>query len=1206
MAYSNIKVGAGKSAKQDSYEEFLQQINKNARIDNSRRGLEGASKSFKRTASDIAIQDAYENSGMAVTDDSWVDDYHSQAEAREDMSGLVAQAERETSQAEINAKQVASNSEEQSLRSRAEEASANMQNTEGWNPPEGQTAFTGPANTHYTDMERANRGLMPSQADELRGLDEAEAAALVEGDLDENMAAISTQRELSKLVTNQMRQLSSGFGSTNSADFINRVAKDTNTEPRSVAEFFKTVLTDHATFERSGVPEAFSDAALVSVLQVMYRNKWAQYDRRNKIESGEIDSESEGNTSIAQDEEIGGLIETAFGKKNSNSKTRAVTGAIARRAVTDALGSFESDGKVFGKYSSFNPGLSSEQGSFINDPSGVRHPREVTPAGYVKKGLFHSTKIKIGNGNDLWVTDLTPAGIALAEDTKNLANLIIPGLRKDVNAQPPMTDFGRPKMKSNKSQKRQDPNRPTGEAVETNEGIHALESVANAIGSDTSYGTPYAFRLDATINNEEAMSILEGGDFIDLIGLEVNGSVIRTKRDAEGNIEAIAEEYRLDGNGNKIPNPRFNPNDPSSSELEYETQPMMGDKMKMMNFNQDLQWMADHINDAGFYYTYFIGGAKRVHVEQTVGNYQSSILVRSLLESLAKMSYNLDNKNDTIAIKSGILKKLGMNKANEGSNIQLASKFDSLASGWSKTQSDFEAAGGQGFAPALIKEAGGHEGWMSLNAINEGINLYNFDHSRRGAANRTYRSGFITEIDGLANGLAINSMQSGDERVAKLTGMIPIDEDDNLSLEDSDVYTITTDMFKEQVAQYTGKEMDGKFARVWDVAFDRLFGSKNDDGSFSHDQVKSRKIAKQALMIFGYGAGDATIRADFAEFLRERLEADPQLKAWLDGYGSKFTNDFVKLSGNMMVNAVNTNFPQMRKLSSVLSAIAGYAAILGLDPQTITDGYDYVEFGLSQRVKDEEYSFRGSYGQGFQNPRSAGQNIDFQIFRRVVDSLGTEFRNDAGELVRGTLTPEEARSKLANLKASKQAPVLITHAMDSLIMMRALAKLRKNAKSKKGFFAAQIYDGVLMTPKDAREFSEALHKEVMHISRNYSSIKSLKGSIEDLYIESVQKQDMLKRKKANFDKAQKKEKKGLKLSKKDEAYLDKPLTAYEEEFLKRKLVKFFIAKVPYQEKGKKKKITQAIAELDKARQNVVNKMDLNKMYQYAWDWPATK
>lgn len=80
----------------------------------------------------------------------------------------------------------------------------------------------------------------------------------------------------------------------------------------------------------------------------------------------------------------------------------------------------------------------------------------------------------------------------------------------------------------------------------------------------------------------------------------------------------------------------------------------------------------------------------------------------------------------------------------------------------------------------------------------------------------------------------------------------------------------------------------------------------------------------------------------------------------------------------------------------------------------------------------------------------------------------------------------------------------------------------------------------------------------------------------------------------------------MKLSKKDEAYLDKPLTAYEEEFLKRKLVKFFIAKVPYQEKGKKKKITQAIAELDKARQNVVNKMDLNKMYQYAWDWPATK
>lgn len=1173
MPYSNINVGQKKSVRQKEYDDFLQQLVKNKKRDRSRRGLEDASGAFNnKTAGEQAVSDAYENSGIPSVNDEWVDDYYNQAEGSEDVASLVAKAEAEVSPQEQNAQEVIKGSGP-SYNEQAAAKAANMPNNEGYNPQ--GSLFTGPNNTHYTDMERVNAGLQPSQADDLRdamNTDRSfESAARMlpykdELDVKANKGIIATQDQLSKYVSNQLGFMSTGFGSKNSREFVERVAEDTNQDPQSVAEWFQTVLTDNQTLKDGGYKQVFSDAALAAVLHVMKKNRWAQFNRDEKIKDGELgaqDSESEVNTSIAHDEEIGGLIETAFGKKDSSAQTRAITGAIARRIVTDALGGYELDNKVHGMTLN-KPWLASEAGQTIYEPISGRI-REVSPEGHVKAGLFHSKKIKINGKDDLWVTELTDIGLNHAMELETLGNIILPGLRKDVNARPPLTEEGFPKMSSKKSQRRQDKDRPTGPAKSTNEGIHAMESVGNAI--DQEYGS----RLLATLNNKEAVDILLTKKYINLVGLELpTGQVIRV--DAKGN--AFAQEWRLDSNGNKIPNPRYNPNEAESNELEFETKPLMGDKAKMANFQQDIQWIQDHFDDTAFFYTYFIGGAKRVHVEQTIGNYQNSKLVRSLLQAAVKRDYKVNNTQDMVDLQAGILKKLGMNKANEGSNVQLSSKFKNLAADWSSKQQAFLDQGGQGFAPELVKEAATHEGWMSLSAISEAIDLHNFQREASKGGPSLYRTGFITEIDGLANGLAINSMQAGDLRVAGLTGMIPI-EGGEYSLENDDVYTITTSMFKQQINSYAGKNLSSKFGKIWEVAFEDMFNE--------NDRDNYREPSKTALMIFGYGAGDDTINGSFVEFLSEKIEGNVELKAMINSYGAGAMTKFLELSGKMMVKSVQTNFPEMQELAKVLSSISGYAASIGIEPHVISADYDWVEFGLSQRVKDNRFS--GSYEAGKRIDGKARKgrpgSIDVQTMRRFLDSQGVEVKGSDGQTLRVKF--DAAVHKIANLKAAKQAPVLITQSIDAIVMMRAIANLKKNSKAKGGFFAAQIYDGILMTPKDAREFSEALHKEIMYVSKHYSSIHSLIESIEDLDKERF-------REVARLTKIEK---------------TGRELTVKEKEEIENSPMRFFLSQVPW--KGKKgDTIIESIRRLDARRAEAVKKMDLKKMYQYAWDWPSSK
>jgi hypothetical protein len=83
----------------------------------------------------------------------------------------------------------------------------------------------------------------------------------------------------------------------------------------------------------------------------------------------------------------------------------------------------------------------------------------------------------------------------------------------------------------------------------------------------------------------------------------------------------------------------------------------------------------------------------------------------------------------------------------------------------------------------------------------------------------------------------------------------------------------------------------------------------------------------------------------------------------------------------------------------------------------------------------------------------------------------------------------------AILKAATQAAVLITHNLDATNMLEGI--MRARAKSKVGS-AAQVFDGIFMTPKDARTYSKYLNQEFFRLHNEFHYIDQFKRDLEKL------------------------------------------------------------------------------------------------------------
>jgi len=989
-------------------------------------------------------------------------------------------------------------------------------------PNTNQGVMSGPNVETLTDMDLVNRGnTSESAATSLReaiNAQDQEAALNIMGGIENANIVLEDHKDYSAKVINQMNNLTTGMSSASYEDYINRAAEDLRTDPRSVAEYMSTWLTDFKTLESNGVPEAFSDAALHAVLHVLKdKTLGVKEGIKDDKQTEETRTEQENkNATVATHEAIGGIIEGAFKVKNGTPTTRAIGGALALRAVTDALGSVTYKDK--------------------------------TTENVNKMGLF-KTELERVDDKDVYVTKLTEAGLNAAEELSELGNLVIPGMKRDVHSNPPLRQTGALATVSKQLQRKEDPNRRAGKAEDTNKGIHALNGVKHKINKDL------AAKINDSLRNQEVVDILEGPNFINIEGIEWNGKIHKRRENGETyRVRYIVQDY-INGQpntnpGRKVPNPNYGNPAAEDSNQQWLVEEYHGDFAKDLAWNETWQWIANHVEDGFFYYTHFIGGAKRVHVDQTLGNYQSNKLARGLLEAAQTIVYNLTSQNDLVPLQAGILKKFGMNKVKHGSNKQIADQFNGIVRGWKAIQDAHTNAGGAGIAPELVRKAGEEEGWSSINAIHEGIKLFEYMRDPQNKL-KEYRSGFITEIDGTANGVAINSMYAGDQKTGLYTGMLGADPH-------NDVYTLTTDMFLEITNNYSGS-LGPKFSHIW-----QQLGAQ-------------RKYAKKPLMTFGYGAGEASIKNAFKNELWSEIENSAEFKGKLKEIlkDERLFHKFVEDSAVAMQTAIGTNFPNLQSLSKVIAAIVTRAVELGVAPRTITDNNDFIEFGLSERVIDKSKSFKGSLNKKA-TAKQKSRSLYFNTFERVNDPAGKTYSKSA---------------EIGTYKASKQAPVLVTQSMDSLVMMRTMDKMKKRFGN--NFYAAQIFDGVMIPPKHAKAFSEALHKELIHLGKNYNVINNLLEGIYNTdparFYDWAVKAGMEKKHEHNWQEIMR--------------------YALGTENTKEGMPAIYIYnRMKSEAAGKTIKtphsVQKIINRLNTLRGEYVAKMNIEDMYQYGWDFPT--
>ena len=411
--------------------------------------------------------------------------------------------------------------------------------------------------------------------------------------------------------------------------------------------------------------------------------------------------------------------------------------------------------------------------------------------------------------------------------------------------------------------------------------------------------------------------------------------------------------------------------------------------------------------------------------------------------------------------KALILQRAGLEKDENKKSLfveDLIVKFDNKVLGWSEIFR--EHAGNPGVPIALLKEADGE--WEYLTAVEEALK---FDaYLKNPNKNKPYETKFFTELDGTSNALAWSAVQAGNPMVARLTGLLPKIEGD---AEDTYFYTVETfakEMFSALANSYNGDEaVRNKFRVLWEYL-----------------GVKNRSLAKKPLMIFVYGASGFAIKLDFGVEL-ENLIADNGFQSLAKnelGLTSVEGKKFRELSKEMMVRAVETNFPDLRAYTKAMAAITKYALDQGLDPQFKTHAGHIIHLG--KLIGTADRVFRGSLKK---DEEGKINRFDVNVIERIHNP-------------RATTTSAQG---LPIYKAVKAAAVSVTHSNDSGNMNGGFIDSSKEMANKgERFYGAQIFDG-LMTPTTQAEMAAGhLNKWFKKINKDISNL--------DRYIKVMKKQ----------------------------------------------------------------------------------------------------
>ena len=577
---------------------------------------------------------------------------------------------------------------------------------------------------------------------------------------------------------------------------------------------------------------------------------------------------------------------------------------------------------------------------------------------------------------------------------------------------------------------------------------------------DTLESTPVAVSQDFRKIVEQLAGVIDknGETSIDVI-LEITAIEDESGNKVKGtlnNRDDSSRRFVRDGKGNKIPDPE--------RPGKFKTKAYLGNKVKDHKYNQTMDWMATETGS--FFYDYFTAGNGRWFVQQTIGNFQSDKLSRAGLMSAQAEVYDISDPDnqDTKNIKAGIAKKSGHD--DKGVNAA-AVAFDKDVKKWVKyIDKDGNVIDGQGLIDAVDENNGG-EGWMHVSAIVEGVKL--FHAIADGKAQ--YKSSFYTEIDGVANGLGHGAMQAGDIEVARRTNLFGKNGE-------QDVYEFVGDNFASSISSHKNPVIR-QIAEVLGFAGD--------------NKHNLRSFSKKPVMIFGYGAGDITIKEVVADFIADELSKDHVVSAKfaeLIADSGMTEKKVLKVLQAAMVKSVHSSFKDVKELSSLMSSLTQLAIDQGIDPGLATVGGHKIWFGYrgSERDTDKDGNVIG-FTDKDTGVVSAPTRTKIEPGTRMVKREGTYDRKARpGETVtRETKDGREFQAPAGSLKASTQSAVLPTHNNDGINIGMTFNELIK----KDVHTGVQVFDGILTTPKRAKATAIQLNKDFYKINIARSNLQRM-------------------------------------------------------------------------------------------------------------------
>ena len=879
---------------------------------------------------------------------------------------------------------------------------------------------------------------------------------------------------------------------------------------QNAKEFLFTFMASYGSVaERNpNAARAYSDFMLLAVLDyartkaVRYEQEKEQDDEMSPVQKAETTEEAVARNEqklmvhVGDDSRIGKTILSNMGWQNATPEQQAIAGSIAKAIVGDVFSQQEAE-KTDVDYSLADEKL------FEKDTTG-----KMLPDGSF--ALVPGTQAK----QRYTGLALTSKGLEIADRLQPLFNAVMPNSKRLVRKK--RSNRNNAYIKKLRDKQTEDGSKVTIGSTDEMEEMLAVarntpvtinpamaEFIIEIANEMRQFNKDFKGILDTVeavqAYQQSLMSMLDGPAFQNMKGNGDGNKGIYGFRPGEVYTRNRQGEFELDENGKRV------------ALKDY------SDGIKDSAFNDAVSFITDNLRQE-FFYDYFFGLNSRLSVSQTVGNYQASKLIRSVIASAEPFAYQLNNPLHVVSLKAGIMKRFGYDKMDL---LTAADLFDAQVNEWSQADTRRK-----------IEIAGEHEGWASIASIQEALA---FNKKLQDPHSPVYTTGFYTEIDGLTNGMAHSAAQAGDMATGMAAGIFDADtykhwaknydeleeavrtgEFDNLEPKQRaelamflDSYNQVNDRMKNMMRRLWSKGPDAvdihdvglpgiiteTASKAAKTIMERAHGASGDGkgtGSIKFKNALSilnkfnsplgRKFVKKPVMIFGYGAGAQRIAEAVRNFVDELFMTDEGIKIRdeMVRNGIDIDKHFIDPLGVIAAEAVNQQFKTIKDFATTLSRTATEAASQEFALKIPTSAGYFINLGgLEYKIDDDR-----------------GRKVNFQYFPGKYRAAQNRAGNKGGRkgmsrttsgMMKSTWNP--FFSPQGFLKAATQITVMLNHANDNINMNRHLVNIHKrrlavknvtsynawlaqlenpkNAESKRnGSLSLHIFDGLLTMPMD--------------------------------------------------------------------------------------------------------------------------------------------